>query len=199
MTRSSQPRLPPRDRLLEAAEALFYQEGILRVTVDAIAEKAESTKMTLYRHFASKEALVLAWIELLIEDYSQIWARLAVTHPDNPAAQITGFAQFITDNLRETLHRGCPFTNTLAEAGGHFPEVRALIVAHKQRQYQRLATLCTQAGAAEPEALAKEITLILEGIQVVAQNAGFDDVAGTALALIQARLPGRGEPRNSAK
>ncbi|MDU6409895.1 MAG: TetR/AcrR family transcriptional regulator [Yersiniaceae bacterium] len=199
MTRSSQPRLPPRDRLLEAAEALFYQEGILRVTVDAIAEKAESTKMTLYRHFASKEALVLAWIELLIEDYSQIWTRLAETYPDNPAAQITGFAQFITDNLRETLHRGCPFTNTLAEAGGHFPEVRALIVAHKQRQYQRLVTLCTQAGAAEPEALAKEITLILEGVQVVAQNAGFDDVAGTALALIQARLPGRGEPRNSAK
>ncbi|WP_072927972.1 TetR/AcrR family transcriptional regulator [Nissabacter archeti] len=199
MTRSSQPRLPPRDRLLEAAEALFYQEGILRVTVDAIAEKAESTKMTLYRHFASKEALVLAWIELLIEDYSQIWARLAEKYPDNPAAQITGFAQFITDNLSETLHRGCPFTNTLAEAGGHFPEVRALIVAHKQRQYQRLATLSAQAGAAEPEALAKEITLILEGVQVVAQNAGFDGVADTALALIQARLPGRGEPRHSAK
>lgn len=189
MTRSSQPRLPPRDRLLEAAEALFYQEGILRVTVDAIAEKAESTKMTLYRHFASKEALVLAWIELLIEDYSQIWTRLAETYPDNPAAQITGFAQFITDNLRETLHRGCPFTNTLAEAGGHFPEVRALIVAHKQRQYQRLATLCTQAGAAEPEALAKEITLILEGVQVVAQNAGFDGAGEAALASIEAKLP----------
>lgn len=188
MPRESQPRLPPRERLMQAAESLFYQQGILRVTVDAIAEKAASTKMTLYRHFASKDAMVLEWIRLLAEDYSSVFERAAERHPDDPAAQILHFARFITDNLSETLHRGCPFTNTLAEAGTHFPEVKARIVAHKQSQFQRLATLCAQAGADDAPLLAKEITLMLEGAQVVAQNSGFSDVAVFTLRSIEAKL-----------
>lgn len=190
MPRLSQPRLPPRDRLLQAVETLFYQDGITRVTVDAIAEKAQSTKMTLYRHFASKEALVLEWIQLLVEDYSQVFDRLAERFPDDSAAQIMGFGRFLADNLTGTLQRGCPFTNTLAETTGQFAEVRALIFAHKQRQFQRLAALCRQAGAGEPEALAKEITLLLEGLQVVAQNGGFEDPAGFVLEQLAIKLDG---------
>ncbi|WP_312044191.1 TetR/AcrR family transcriptional regulator [Erwinia sp.] len=186
----SQPRLPPRDRLLQAAETLFYQDGITRVTVDAIAEKAQSTKMTLYRHFASKEALVLAWIGLLIEDYGQVFDRLAEQFPHEPTARIRGFGAFLADNLTGTLQRGCPFTNTLAETTGQFPEVRALIFAHKQRQFQRLVDWCTEAGSAEPQALAKEITLLLEGLQVVAQNGGFEDPAGFVLEKLATRLDG---------
>lgn len=188
MLRGSQPRLPPRDRLLQAAEALFYQEGVTRVTVDAIAEKAQSTKMTLYRHFASKEALVQEWIKLLIADYRQIFAELAVRYPQDPAAQILGFCQFITDNLRGTLQRGCPFTNTLAENCGGCVGVRELIIGHKQQQYQQLAALCAQAGAVEPQTLAKEITLILEGVQIVAQNGGFDGAADFTLQMLQSKL-----------
>ena len=188
MPRTTQPRLPPRERILQAAEALFYQDGITRVTVDAIAEKAQSTKMTLYRHFASKDALVMAWIELLIEDYSQVFDRLAEQFPADPAAQIMGFGQFLVDNLTGTLKRGCPFTNTLAETTGHFGEVRALIVAHKQRQFQRLAGLCANAGSAEPQVLAKEITLMLEGLQVVAQNGGFEGAAEFVLERLRIKL-----------
>lgn len=188
MTREIQPRLPPRERILQAAEKLFYQEGINRVTVDAIAEEAESTKMTLYRHFASKEVLVLTWIGRLIEDYSQIFDRLAEQFPDNPAARIRGFGEFIAANLSGTLKRGCPFTNTLAETTGHYAEVRALIFAHKQRQFHRLVALCREAGASQPETAAKEITLMLEGLQVVAQNAGFDGVAEFVLEKLNAMV-----------
>jgi AcrR family transcriptional regulator len=192
MPRLSQPRLPPRDRLLQAAEALFFQEGIVRVTVDAIAEKAGSTKMTLYRHFSSKEVLVKEWITLLTEDYSAIFDELARQFPDQPQQQILGFVRFITNNLGDTLQRGCPFTNTLAEAGDQFPEVRTLIVAHKQRQYQRLCTLCQQAGLTDAENLAKEITLLLEGMQVVAQNAGFTDLVAFTTHCIEQKLAAAG-------
>jgi len=188
MPRESQPRLPPRDRLMQAAETLFYQQGILRVTVDAIAEKAESTKMTLYRHFASKEAMVLEWIRLLTEDYSSVFERAAERHPNDAVAQILYFTRFITDNLNETLHRGCPFTNTLAEAGSHFPEAKERIVTHKQNQFQRLVTLCQQADADDALTLAKEITLMLEGAQVAAQNGGFSDVAEFTWQSIASRL-----------
>jgi len=188
MPRTSQPRLPPRDRILQAAEILFYQEGINRVSVDAIAEKAESTKMTLYRHFASKEALVMEWITLLTEDYGQVFHQLAERYPADPAAQIRGFAQFIVDNLAGTLQRGCPFTNTLAETSGQFLQVREHIFAHKQRQFSQLTALCRDAGAADPESLAKEITLLLEGLQVVAQNRGFDKAAEFVLDTLQVKL-----------
>lgn len=188
MPRESKPRLPPRERLMQAAETLFYQQGILRVTVDAIAEKAESTKMTLYRHFASKDAMVLEWIRLLTEDYSSVFGRAAEQHPNDAAAQILYFTRFITDNLNETLHRGCPFTNTLAEAGTYFPEAKERIVAHKQNQFRQLATLCEQAGADDALTLAKEITLMLEGAQVVAQNSGFSDVAEFTWQSIQTKL-----------
>ncbi|WP_345828083.1 TetR/AcrR family transcriptional regulator [Erwinia sp. HDF1-3R] len=188
MPRNIEPRLPPRERLLLAAETLFCQDGILRVTVDAIAEKAGSTKMTLYRHFASKEVLVMEWIKLLTEDYAAIFNDLQARFPDQPIQQIMGFVQFITDNVNATLHRGCPFTNTLAEAGEHFPDVRTIIVEHKQRQFHRLETLCQQSGAAEPESLAKEITLLLEGVQIVAQNTGFSDAATFTATCIEQRL-----------
>lgn len=188
MPRTSQPRLPPRDRILQAAETLFYQEGITRVSVDAIAEKAESTKMTLYRHFASKEALVMAWITLLTEDYGQIFDQLAERFPDDPAAQIMGFGQFIVDNLAGTLKRGCPFTNTLAETNAQFTQVREHIFAHKKRQFNRLAVLCSEAGAADPDSLAREITLLLEGLQVVAQNAGFEGAAEFVLETLAMKL-----------
>ena len=188
MPRASEPRLPPRDRILLAAEELFYQEGIVRVTVDAIAEKAQSTKMTLYRHFESKEVLVREWIGLLIEDYSHVLDKLAKCHADNAAEQIKGFVRFVIDNLSGTSRRGCPFTNTLAETGDQYVDVRALIIGHKQRQYQRLEALCSGAGAKAPELLAKEITLLLEGIQVVSQNGSFDKASEFTLEIIEARL-----------
>lgn len=188
MPRTSQPRLPPRERILQAAETLFYQEGVTRVTVDAIAEKAESTKMTLYRHFASKEALVQAWIALLIEDYSLVWTRLENRYPEKPDLQIMGFARFLADNLSGTLQRGCPFTNTLAETAGQYDEVRRLIFEHKQRQFNQLAMLCRAAGTKEPETLAKEITLILEGLQVAAQNESFEGTAEFVLYILQRKL-----------
>lgn len=188
MPRATQPRLPPRDRLLHAAEELFMQEGVVRVTVDAIAERAGSTKMTLYRHFPSKEKVVEAWITLLTEDYSAVFDEMAARFPQQPAQQIMGFVHFITEHLDASAHQGCPFTRTLAEAGEQFPEVRRLIVAHKQRQYQRIATLCQQAGKADADALAKEITLLLEGAQVVAQNSGFSELASFTARCIEQKL-----------
>lgn len=188
MPRASEPRLPPRDRILLAAEELFYQEGIVRVTVDAIAEKAQSTKMTLYRHFESKEVLVREWIGLLIEDYSHVLDKLAKSHADNAAEQIKGFARFVIDNLSGTSQRGCPFTNTLAEIGDQYADIRALIISHKQRQYQRLEALCSGTGANPPHLLAKEITLLLEGIQVVAQNGSFAKASEFTLEIIEAKL-----------
>ncbi|MGF6594258.1 TetR/AcrR family transcriptional regulator [Pseudomonas sp. 2835] len=181
-------RLPPRERVLDAAHELFFNEGISRVTVDAIAAKAETTKMTVYRHFESKDVLVLEWLRLLMAEYDELWARLAEQFNGQPARQILGFAEFLVQEPLLSSHRGCAYTNTLAELPVCDSPARELIEAHKRRQAARLVRLCEEAGMAEPAQAAFELTLLLEGVQIVAQNKGFDQVGPNLLKLVRARL-----------
>lgn len=182
------PQLPPRERIVDAAQALFLEQGISRVSVDAIAALAASTKMTVYRHFENKDALVLEWLERLTESYSEVLDRLAQQHPQAPREQLLGFLGFIVQDLERAGYRGCPFTNTLAELPEAGHPARALIQAHKQRQFQRLTSLCTQLNLHEPEQVAEELTLLMEGAQVVAQNRGIEQVGARLRRMVTQRL-----------
>ncbi|CRM75671.1 MULTISPECIES: TetR/AcrR family transcriptional regulator [Pseudomonas] len=182
------PQLPPRERIVEAAQSLFAQQGITRVSVDAIAALAASTKMTVYRHFENKDALVLEWLQRLTESYSEVLDSLAQQYPDAPREQLLGFTGFIVDDLQRAGYRGCPFTNSLAEIPEPDHPARQLIEAHKQRQFARVATLCEQMGAQAPQALAQELSLLMEGAQVVAQNKGFDQVGERLMHMVRQRL-----------
>jgi AcrR family transcriptional regulator len=176
--------LPPRERIIDAAQALFVEQGLTRVTVDAIAAQAGSTKMTLYRHFETKEVLVLEWLRLLTEQYSAVLDDLAEQWPAQPGLQLLGFAQFIALDLARSGYRGCPFTNSLAELPDPQHPARQLIEAHKRRQFQRVAILCREALLPNPVERAQELTFLLEGAQVVAQNKGVDDVAQHLLRMV---------------
>ena len=181
-------QLPPRERIIDAAQTLFAEQGIARVTVDAVAALAGSTKMTLYRHFETKDVLVLEWLRLLTEQYSAVLDDLAEEWPAEPLRQLAGFAQFIADNLTTAGYRGCPFINSLAELGDPLHPARRVIESHKQRQFQRIAALCQEAGSPDPANVAQELTLLLEGAQVVAQNKGMGDVAGHLMRMVGERL-----------
>ncbi|EJM89711.1 MULTISPECIES: TetR/AcrR family transcriptional regulator [unclassified Pseudomonas] len=181
-------QLPPRERIIDAAHALFFEQGISRVTVDAIAALAGSTKMTLYRHFETKDLLVLEWLRLLTEQYSAVLDDLAEQLPGQPVMQLLGFAEFIAADLEKSGYRGCPFTNSLAELADQLHPARLLIEAHKRRQFQRVAELCEEARLADPLDKAQELTLLLEGAQVVAQNKGMSDVASQLLRMVRKRL-----------
>ncbi|MDR6957776.1 AcrR family transcriptional regulator [Pseudomonas brassicacearum] len=184
------PQLAPRERILDAAEELFFNEGISRVTVDAIAAKAKSTKMTVYRHFDSKDALVLEWIRLLVDQYSEVFETLATQHAGDPKAQILGFAEFIARDLSAASYRGCPFTNSLAEIPEPGHPARQLIEAHKQRQFLRLVALCAEADLAEPNEVAMELTYLMEGAQVVSQNKSIERVGENLIRMIQKKIHG---------
>src|SRR5436853_7899521 len=82
---------PPRDRILAAASELFYRHGIRAVGVEAIAEAAGTNKMTLYRHFSSKDELVAEYLRRLAADAGHFWDELASAHPRDPRAQLTGW------------------------------------------------------------------------------------------------------------
>src|SRR5712692_6653625 len=79
---------PPRERILQAARELFYREGISAVSVDAIAAAAGTNKMTLYRHFSSRDRLLAAYLKELAAEGEAIWETARAAHPGDAEAQL---------------------------------------------------------------------------------------------------------------
>src|SRR3977135_1300457 len=94
--------IPPRDRLLAAAAELFYRHGIKSVGVEAIAEAAATNKMTLYRHFASKDELVSEYLRIAAREADNCWARLEQAHPGDALAQLRTFIRDIAGDADAT-------------------------------------------------------------------------------------------------
>src|SRR5438874_13561469 len=101
-------RVPPRERILEAASDLFYRHGIRAVGVEAIAETAGTNKMTLYRHFASKDELVAEYLRRLAEKASGSWDKLAAQHPGDARAQLRAWLESMASHVGSGDQRGCP-------------------------------------------------------------------------------------------
>ncbi|GCD40110.1 TetR family transcriptional regulator [Streptomyces chrestomyceticus JCM 4735] len=178
-------KLPPRERILDAAEELFQCEGIRRVGVQAIAERAETTKMAIYRHFETKDALVAEWLRIVAADYQAAFDRVEAEHPGRPREQILGLARFIAEGLPTLSYRGCPFVNSLAELPDRSDPARQVIEQHKARQTRRLVGMCAEAGLPDPEQAAAEITFVLEGAQVSMQNGSIDQVGDRLMKIVE--------------
>ncbi|MFD5279290.1 TetR/AcrR family transcriptional regulator [Streptomyces rubrogriseus] len=179
-------KLPPRERILDAAEELFQSEGIRRVGVQAIAERAETTKMAIYRHFETKDALVAEWLRILAAEYQAAFDRVEAEHPGRPREQILGLARFIADGLPGLSHRGCPFINSLAELPDRSHPARRVVEEHKARQTRRLVGMCAEAGMSDPEQVAAQITFVLEGAQVSTQNGSIDRAGERLMRVVEA-------------
>src|SRR5580700_9823860 len=116
---------PTRERILETVDRLFYRQGIRAVGVDAIAAELGISKKTLYRHFPSKDDLVVAYLKGRFRPLPE-----ASTKP--PAEQILANLEWIARSVSSARDfRGCAFVNALAELGSEESEARALAVAYK--------------------------------------------------------------------
>ena len=163
---------PPRERILAAASDLFYRLGIRAVGVEAIAEAAGTKKMTLYRHFSSKDELVAEYLRCLASEAARLWDALAAAHPADPRAQLIGWLRSMEAHVIDADQRGCALANAAIEIPEKDHPARKVIEAFKAAQRDRLIALCAAAGVAEPELLAEELFLLLEGARVTAQSLG---------------------------
>jgi len=170
-------RIPPRERILAVAADLFYRHGIRAVGVESIAEAAGTNKMTLYRHFASKDELVAEYLRRLANKASSSWDRLAAAHPGNPRAQLRGWLADMAAHVGSGDQRGCALANAAVELPEKEHPARRVIEAFKTAQRQRIIDLCAAAELASPEMLADELFLLLEGARVTAQSIGRDGLA----------------------
>jgi AcrR family transcriptional regulator len=166
---SDSPQIPPRERILAAARELFYKHGIRAVGVDAIAETAATNKMTLYRHFGSKDELVASYLSELAKDGDALWEKLAATYPGNPQAQIDGWVRHVDEIFANRVDRGCAVANAAVELRETQHPGRQIIEDYKTRKRDRLVALFREAGYTEPASLADEVFLMFEGARISIQ------------------------------
>jgi len=181
-------RIPPRERILAVAADLFYRHGIRAVGVDAIAEAAGTNKMTLYRHFTSKDELVAEYLRHLAEKAGAAWDRRAAQHPGDPCAQLRGWLEDVAAQLASGDQRGCALANAAVELPEKDHPARRVIEAFKTAQRQRIIDLCAAADLDQPEMLADELFLLLEGARVTAQSIGRDGLGERFMRMGEAMI-----------
>jgi AcrR family transcriptional regulator len=179
-------RIPPRDRILSAAGDLFYRHGIRAVGVDAIAEAAGTNKMTLYRHFSSKDELVAEYLRQWAKEADACWDRLQELHPGDELAQLGAWLREMAEHVASIDERGCALANAAVELPDKTHPARRVIEEFKTAQRMRLVQLARTAGLGEPEMLADELHLLLEGARVSAQSVGADGLGARLIRMGEA-------------
>lgn len=159
---------PPKERILTAACDLFYKKGLHAVGVDAIAAAASTNKMTLYRHFSSKDELIAAYLRSIADEGDLFWEELAQKYPDDPKSHIMEWLMGVVT----PEDRGCAFINAAAELPNKEHPGRKVIEGYKNKSRQRLIELCKQHNLNDPEGMADELFLLFEGFRISLQSIG---------------------------
>lgn len=156
------PSSAARERILETAERLFYRDGYRAVGVDTIVAESGVAKMTLYRHFPSKDDLIAAYLERTNEQLLG-WMEGLIAPHDEPRKALEAVFEGVAKLASSPECLGCAFVG----AAGEFPDPdhpgHRAAAGHKRAVVDRLGQLAAQAGARDPSALAEELLLIMDG------------------------------------
>ena len=188
-TRPRRTAAQTREHVLEVAHELFYWNGIRVTGVDSIAAAARVAPTTLYRLFASKDDLVAAYVERADRLYREWMTEATAPDVGSPRERILALFDALDEQVQPQRCRGCPFLMALAE----FPDPRipahARAVATKAWVQGRLRELTDALAAAEPvrdpEALADQLAIVMEGVYASAQALGADGPARRARAIAE--------------
>ena len=155
-----------RERILATASELFYQEGIRAIGVDTIVERSGVSKTSLYRLFDSKDALIAAFAAEKDRSFWAWWTQIEEQHADDPRALLDALLSEIARRIGQSAYRGCPFLNLATE----FPEQdhpgRITVQANKAELQARLAAIVARLGTPDPDRVAAQIALLINGALV---------------------------------
>jgi AcrR family transcriptional regulator len=167
-----------KERILETADRLFYLQGIRAVGVDTIAAEIGISKRTLYNHFPSKDELISAYLQRRFTH--------APASDKPPVEQILGTFDRLERGFASKGFRGCPFVNAVAELGAEDRSVKKIAIAFKESRRIWFRDLLVQLGVADPEGLATQLTLLVDGS--IAQDLVRDDPSMARAAKDAARV-----------
>jgi AcrR family transcriptional regulator len=198
MTRSG---IPTRERIIAAANKLFYNDGIRSVSVDAVAAKAGVTKRTLYYHFKSKDDLVAAYLAGRDQPNLALFRQWFDAAAGSLPAKVEAIFRNLARSARHPKWKGCGFLRTSAELAnmpGH-PAMK-IGAAHKKKFEEWLREVFAAEGIADPLRLARQILLLLDGsfaVVLLHRDPSYMETAGEAAhALIEAAMPAQAKPKS---
>ncbi|MGP1347622.1 MAG: TetR/AcrR family transcriptional regulator [Phycisphaerales bacterium] len=189
------PASTGRERLIAAGVDLFARFGFHAVGLDRVIEQAGVTKTTFYKHFESKDELILACIEWRHAWETAAWERaVEKVAGDDPRAQLIGFFDVMDLWFNDPDFRGCVFLNTAAEFADRRDPIHQAAAAHKKANRDIFRDLAARAGASDPEGFADAYTILLEGTLILRHVHGRNDAARVTkpavVDLIQRSMPG---------
>ena len=169
-----------RERILEAAYELFSRNGIRAVGIDAIIERSGVARMTLYRHFGSKDALVLAFLARREERWTNDWLQREVhERATDPGERLLAIFDVFDSWFQREDFEGCSFINVLLEISDRRHELNRASADHLARIRAFVTDLAAQAGVADPDGLAHKWHILMKG-SIVAAGEGDRQAARRA-------------------
>ncbi len=183
-----------REALLDTAAALFARQGYRAVGIDTVLAEAGVAKMTLYKHFRSKEELIAAVLEQRGQAIAASLAARIAAAPGGPRERLLAVFDWLETAVRSPEFHGCLFIKAASEypTGEALP--RQAAEAFKADCHQLLERLCRDAGAADPDGLARQLQLLLEGALVMAFLQRHPQAAGDARRAAALLLEASGIP-----
>jgi AcrR family transcriptional regulator len=169
-------KVAPKDQVFQTAARLFYQNGYRAVGVDTIAAESGIGKMTLYRHYPSKDDLIVAYLK---DSNVEFWSYFEKSIKDalTPREKLLAFFQALQDYVTTPECYGCPFLNVATE----YPESdypgHQVAIEHKQTVRARFRQLAKEAGAKKPDVLADQLFLLMDGAYMASRMFGAKNPA----------------------
>lgn len=187
---AAEPAPDVRERILDTASRLFYERGVRAVGVDLVVLEAAVAKTSLYRYFPTKDDLIVAFLEREDLDFWATWDGVAAQFPDDPAGELDAHMRWIGERLARSNYRGCPQINVAAEFAEQDHPARQVSRRHMLALRGRLLDIARRLNAPQPEQLAAQLAVLVNGAFVSSGLLGADEATGVLRAALKALLAG---------
>lgn len=168
-----------REKILKTAEQLIYQHGIHATGMDLLVKTSGVARKSIYHHFANKDEVAAAALTERDERW-MAWFRSEADKGETPEARILNMFTTLRSWFASEGFRGCAFINTAGEVGDPDDSVRQIARSHKQKLLAYAQELSTQLGAEQPEILARQLLILMEGAITTAYVMGDWSAADNA-------------------
>jgi AcrR family transcriptional regulator len=176
-----------RDIILDVAEKLIYKSGIAATGMDLLVKTAGVSRKSIYRYFTNKEDLVVAALKRRDERW-MLWFSTEVDKAATPAARLLNLFTVLKGWFDSDGFRGCAFINTSGETGDPHDPVRQVAKLHKQKLLEYVTQLCIDQGVENPQGLARQVLILIDGAITVALVMGDHNAADQAQGLMKVLL-----------
>jgi AcrR family transcriptional regulator len=157
-----------RQHILDVADELFYRHGARAVGMDELVRQVGLGKMTLYRQFPTKDLLAAAVVE---RQHEKVMGGIedAVQNAAEPRARLDAAIGYVVADITSPTFQGCPFQNTVSDFRASDHPARAAVGAHYEALFARLRSLAVEAETTQPNAIAEELLILINGAYATAR------------------------------